>query len=348
MDWLRLGRRERRVLAAKRDQTTDAATYRRLVGLLALADGQPASAVAEWLGVARQSLYNWVSRYLRTGRPSALQTHPHPGRPPLWNEGCEIVLRASFHQSPEAFGYPAVNWTVGLLQHQLGRCVGQNLAEDTVRGHLHRSGYVWKRPRYVLKPDPQRGAKKRRLREWFWQLPERSVVLFEDETDMVLFPKLQAGWALRGEPARVVLCGANARRVVFGALNIMTGHRLFLSTRRQRAVEFQEFLRLVHAHYRGWRVALILDEDSSHTAKATQALAEELHIELQWLPVRAPELNPLERLWRDGKKRLLANRQYASIEEQTERFKSDLVGLSPQEALIKAGVLSGNFWLFKV
>jgi hypothetical protein len=164
---------------------------------------------------------------------------------------------------------------------------------------------------------------------------------------MVLFPKLEAGWALRGEPARVVLCGGNARRVVFGALNIMTGHRLFLSTRRQRAIEFQQFLRRVHWHYRGWRVAMVLDEDSSHTAKASQELAAELSIQLQWLPVRAPELNPLERLWQDAKKRLCVNRQYASIEEQAERFTADLAGLPPQEALIKSGVLSGNFWLFQ-
>lgn len=164
---------------------------------------------------------------------------------------------------------------------------------------------------------------------------------------MVLFPKLQAGWALRGRPSRVVLCGGNARRVVFGALNVMTGHRLFLSTRRQRAVEFQQFLRLVRRHYRGWRVALVLDEDRSHTAKASQALAADLGIELRWLPVRAPELNPLEGLWRDAKKRLCANRQYASIEDQAERFLADLEGLSSQETLIKSGVLSGNFWLFK-
>jgi hypothetical protein len=50
--------------------------------------------------------------------------------------------------------------------------------------------------RDCLKADPQR-EKKTRLRQWFWQLPRRSVVLFEDETDLVLFPKLQAGWALR-------------------------------------------------------------------------------------------------------------------------------------------------------
>ena len=40
---------------------------------------------------------------------------------------------------------------------------------------------------------------------------------------------------------------------------------------RQRALEFQQFLRQVRSHYRGWRVAMLLDEDSSHTAKASRA-----------------------------------------------------------------------------
>jgi len=333
-------------LTAERDQATDAATFRRFVGLLALPDGMPAIQVAQWLGVTRQSLYVWAERYLERKRATALRTGFHPGRPAMWTEDCIAVLRASLHQSPEDFGYRAVNWTVGLLQDQLGRCLGRDISDDTVRRQLHRLQYVWKKPRYVLKADPQR-EKKRRLRQWFWQLPERSVVLFEDETDMVLFPKLQAGWGLKGKQSRVVLCGGNARRVVWGALNIMTGHHLLMSTRRQRGVKFQEMLHLVHQRYRGWRVALVLDEDSSHTAKASQALAAELGIELQWLPVRAPELNPMEGLWRDAKKRLCANYQYPSIDQQTETFVADLAALSDQEALVKSGALSGHFWLFE-
>jgi hypothetical protein len=35
--------------------------------------------------------------------------------------------------------------------------------------------------------------------------------------------------ALRGEPACLVLYGSNARRVIFGATNVMTGHHLFVS-----------------------------------------------------------------------------------------------------------------------
>ena len=65
----------------------------------------------------------------------------------------------------------------------------------------------------------------------------RSVLLAQDETDLLLFPPLRAGWSLRGQPKEVRLSGRNARRVVFGTMNLRTGHRLFLVRERQKAVD---------------------------------------------------------------------------------------------------------------
>ena len=65
-------------------------------------------------------------------------------------------------------------------------------------------------------------------------MPPRSVKLAEDETDLRLFPPLRAGWARRGEEAPVPISGGNAKRVLFGALNIETGGRLFLACRQGR------------------------------------------------------------------------------------------------------------------
>jgi len=159
---------------------------------------------------------------------------------------------------------------------------------------------------------------------------------------------LRACWVQRGHDATVPLSGANARRVVFGTLNPRTGQRLFLVRSRQRAEDFCLFLREIHSHYRGWHVVVLLDEDSSHTAHGSQRLAAQLAIELLWLPKRCPELNPVEALWRSGKQTICANRQYATIEDQVERFLVYLYSLAPQETLQKAGVRSDHFWLKKV
>jgi transposase len=192
-----------------------------------------------------------------------------------------------------------------------------------------------------IRPEKKKRAIRRRLR----RLGPRRVVLCEDETDLLLFPPLRACWAKRGQPAHVALTGANARRVVFGALNVRTGHRLFLVRPRQRGEDFRVFLQTLHCHYRGRQVVLLLDSDSAHTAGASQHLAAQLGMELLWLPLRCPELNPLEALWRSGKQTICANRQYPTIDEVVERFLVYLYWLSPYETRRKAGLLSDHCWL---
>jgi hypothetical protein len=171
------------------------------------------------------------------------------------------------------------------------------------------------------------------------------VKLFEDETDLLLFPPLRAAWGRRGQPLAVPISGHNARRVVFGTLNIDTGHRLFLARTRQRGEDFRAFLAVVASHYRGWRVALLLDEDPSHTAQASQDLAEQLGMKLLWLPKRCPELNGMDHLWGHGKDHMCANKQYETIDRQVDRFIRYLKGLPNREALRQAGILSEDFWL---
>ncbi len=171
------------------------------------------------------------------------------------------------------------------------------------------------------------------------------MLLAEDETDLLLFPPLRAGWALRGQPREVRISGQNARRVVFGAMNLCTGRRWFLVRDHRKALDFQEFLSRLHTHYRGWHVALLLDEDSSHTANDSLELADELSIQLIWLPKRSPKLNPLDSLWGQGKDVVSANKQYATIDEQVHRFLAYLESLSPRETLHTSGVLSKHYWL---
>jgi hypothetical protein len=171
------------------------------------------------------------------------------------------------------------------------------------------------------------------------------VILFEDETLLREFPPLRAAWVPRGQQARVAITGKNARRTVFGVLNPRTGTRLLLTRVRNRAEDFQAFLRHIRAQYRRWDILMILDQASSHTARKTKRLAEKLRIEFAFLPTACPELNPKELLWRRGKDQVSANRVYHQVQEQADAFVEYLLGLSNRQALQAAGVLSPNFWL---
>jgi hypothetical protein len=121
-----------------------------------------------------------------------------------------------------------------------------------------------------------------------------------------------------------------------------------LPREHQRAADFQAFLREVHSCYRGWHVALLLDEDPSHKAKGSVQLAEGFDMDLLWLPKRCPQLNPMDTLWGQGKDVISADKQYATIDEQVERFLDHLEGLSDWDALHTAGVYAHDFWLRSV
>jgi hypothetical protein len=159
----------------------------------------------------------------------------------------------------------------------------------------------------------------------------------------LLLPRLRAGWAPRGEPAKVHISGRNARRVIFGAMNLVTGTRLLLARTRGRAGDFQAFLAEVRRLYRGRHVALLLDENPSHTAKSSLRACEGMT--LLWLPVRSPELNPMDTLWGQAKDVVAANEQCGTIEDQVDRFLGHLNSLSGRRALHTSGVLSDDFWL---
>jgi transposase len=136
--------------------------WRRYQALLLLAGGQAPEGVAAALGCGRTSVYGWATAWRRAG---AAGLGPSPGRGGrrrgLAGAG-EALLDARLRADPHAHGYQATGWTVPLLLAEL-RAAGYAVGARTVRRTLHRLGWRWKRPKYVLgRPDPayqeKRGA----------------------------------------------------------------------------------------------------------------------------------------------------------------------------------------------
>lgn len=154
---LSAGERRRLLKLLKRPQ--DARLYRRALAVLEWGRGKAVAEIAELLQVSRQSIYNWLGHFQQTQDVWELADAPRSGRPPRWNNAAEAQLKALLNQTPEQMGYVATHWTVPLLREQLWHGTGERYSEATIRRGLHQLGYVWKRPRYVLAPDPEREKK---------------------------------------------------------------------------------------------------------------------------------------------------------------------------------------------
>jgi len=160
MGRLQLRVSQRRRLEQMLRTTRDAGLFRRVLAILEVDDGRSIAEIARLLRTSRVTVYHWIERFQRDRGPSSLVDHRGGNRPSVWDEDLQDVLRASMADRPEPFGYQAVEWTVPLLGEHLARWCGVRPSASSIRRQLHALGYVWKRPRYVLDPDPDREKKK--------------------------------------------------------------------------------------------------------------------------------------------------------------------------------------------
>lgn len=130
----------------------------RAQALLWLAEGSDVGEVAEWLGVSRQTIYNWVSRFQDRdglGLRARLLDATRPGRPRVAGGTIDELIAAVIDGDPRQVGYHATVWTAPLLRRYLRDHHGVEVSEKTVSRAIDRLGMSWKRPRHELALRPK-------------------------------------------------------------------------------------------------------------------------------------------------------------------------------------------------
>ena len=133
--------------------------WKRYQAVLLLGAGQTPAAVAQTLRCSVASVYNWAAAWRQHGA-AGLREGDHGGGQVKLGPGAAAVLGGLLVEDPQTHGQQATGWTVPLLRTELATA-GYAVSMKTVRRALHRLGYRWKRPRYVLgRPDPEYGEKR--------------------------------------------------------------------------------------------------------------------------------------------------------------------------------------------
>lgn len=150
---------ERSTLEAAAGAERRVRVWRRYRAVLLLADGGQPEAVAVALGCSRASVYNWAAAWRQHGLPG-LRGQPAGGGVARLEERAGPRLEDLLATDPHARGHHATGWTVPLLRTELA-AAGIMAGERTIRRALHRLGWRWKRPKFVLgRPDPAYAEKR--------------------------------------------------------------------------------------------------------------------------------------------------------------------------------------------
>jgi transposase len=152
---------QRAELETAQRQSRNVRHWKRHQAVLLRGDGMPVMIVAQTLGCSRASVTNWTSAWRAHGL-AGVHEGVHLGAVRRLDATGEQRLVELVQSDPQAAGYASTGWTVALLQTELGKG-GWRASGRTIRRALHRLGWVWKRPRFVLgRPDPDYAAKKGR------------------------------------------------------------------------------------------------------------------------------------------------------------------------------------------
>ena len=147
-------------------KTKDKLEYIRGRALLLIAGGKKGGEVARELGVSRGSVYEWESRYTKSGI-DGLRRKYSTGRPPVKKMNAKKIIPELMKQDPKLFGFLKGRWVVRDLAKEIEKETGIGISKTHVERMLQELDLSYKRPKlHVKSDDPNYSRKKRGVRSY--------------------------------------------------------------------------------------------------------------------------------------------------------------------------------------
>ncbi|WP_375742248.1 IS630 family transposase [Corallococcus interemptor] len=269
-----------------------------------MASGQSRAQAARQLLCATSTVVAAVQRFQKSGREGLLDGRAQNGQRKV-DERFRQTLCRVLEGTPQQSGWRRTTWTRELLAREVERRGRVHVSPATRGRALASVGAKRRRPRPVVRcPWPAR-----RRQRCLWQPKCRAAharpdepVLFEDEMDVHLNPKIGPDWTLPGQRREVVTPGNNQKRYVAGALDASTARMTWVQGEKKTSALFIDLVRAVDASYpQARRLHFILDNAATHSSKKTKKALKDLgeRVVLHFLPPYCPEGNRIEGVWWD-------------------------------------------------
>lgn len=334
---VRLNEEERRDLQARARQEVGRVSER--IHFVLLSDqGKSPAEIAALFGYSVATVRRWLTRYQAEGL-EGLYDKPRSGRPRKANDALKDEVEQCLSTRPNALGYLATLWTVTLLVTHLAS-LGWQVSCSTVRRVLHALDYRWRRPRLAAqRRDPEGHIKMAAIAHAAWNVQTGDHFFSMDESEFKLLPVLRAMWSKIAHAFRVPTPDYNASVWAFGAVDIFSGQWITGLYERQTALNFVAFLEQIWAACPTGHIWVVIDNAPAHRAKLVAAWLEaHPRMTILYLPKYASHINPIERIWREVKDKVVANYCYPTLAALRQAVQRHLASITPAAALQTAGL----------
>ena len=286
--------------------------------------GARPSDVAKAMGCARSTVYRVTARFLREEEAGLVDRREDNGAAKV-DEHFQAELRRLLERSPPNFRWRRPSWTRELLIKQMRRETGIRVSLSTMSRALKALKARRGRPRPVVRcpwSKRRRARCLKAIRRLIAHLPAKEVVVWTDEVDIDLNPKIGWDWMLQGCQKEVVTPGQNEKRYLAGAMDARSGRLIWVGGKRKASALFVRLLSRLREEYQSAEVIhLILDNAKPHTSHYTQrtVVGFKGKIILHFLPPYSPDENRIERVWRDLHDNVTRNHRCKTIQALMEQ-----------------------------
>ena len=320
--WKSLLPRQRRMIRNRAKVAVNATLRNHCKIILSLVAGNGARAIAE-LGLGSSSqVYRVAERFVEEG-PSGLVDHREDnGETKADEDYRSVLLEVVGNSSPRRHGYRRPTWTQELLVLVLEKETGVRVSTTTMSRVLKQLKIRLGRPKPIVGCPWKKLRRVRRIKaieRLLQTVPKDEVIVFADEVDIHLNPKIGPDYMLSGTQKTVLTPGKNEKRYLAGALNARTGQLTYVEADRKDSDLFiRQLWQLVRDDYpRARRIHIILDNYKIHSSQRTKMALGALgdRVQLHFLPPYCPDHNRIERAWKDLHDNVTRNHTCRSMSE---------------------------------
>lgn len=326
---LSLHRAARRRLKKLDRKRPDADIRVRIRVILKVGAGLSCNAAARDVGCVPSTAVRTVARFAREGEASLIDHRSENGARKV-DDDVLARVRAILTGYPEDHGFDRPTWTLEILRAVIAQVVGVLLSITHVWRLVKRVGARWGRPRPIVACPWKARRRQRRiaaLRRLATSASDTHVVVFADEVDIHLNPKIGPDWMLPGTQRLVLTPGNNEKRYLAGAFEPLHHRLVYVEGERKASWLFLNLLRALLEAYR-WAetIHVILDNFAIHKSRVTLAWLAEFgaRIRLHFLPPYCPNENRIERIWYDLHANVTRNHRQKTIDALLNRVHGHL------------------------
>jgi transposase len=289
--------------------------------VIGLVQGTSVATLQRVLQCSPSQVYRVAHRFIEQGELGLADRREDNGESKVDEEYAAKVCTA-VAGSPRDYGYPRPTWTQELLIKVLKKQTGVHVSTTTMSRLLKRLKIRLGRPKPIVGCPWKKARRTRRLnalRRLVDELPKDEVVLYVDEVDIHLNPKIGLDWMLPGTQKQVLTPGKNQKRYLAGALNARTGRLTWVEADKKNSDLFilQLWMLIGRDYPTSKRIHLIADNYRIHSSRQTQLALSRLddRVVLHFLPPYCPDHNRIERVWRDLHDNVTRNHTCRTVKE---------------------------------